>query len=73
MRLLDICCVAENKNAKPDMGDRTADSPTLASGRTRATLVCAEGMGTGDLRADSRQLALIRRCLREREGKKEGR
>lgn len=48
------------------------DSPTLASGGTRATLICVEGMGTGDLRADSCQLALIHRCLREKARKKKG-
>lgn len=42
-------------------------SPTLASGRAQATLVFAEGTGTGDLRADSRQWALIISCLREKE------
>lgn len=27
MRLLDICCVAEDKNAKQDMGDAAARLP----------------------------------------------
>lgn len=42
-------------------------SPTLASGRAQERLVFAEGTGTGDLRADSSQWALISSCLREKE------